>query len=146
MTTPRRNLLCFYELHKIDLFLAIIRILGGHVLSNEKPRPCMCVVALAVVFLKNMKFHLFVEQKIIVVSLIQAEITKFEVSTEPQNFASIWAHFTTNIMKTMKFSALIFNFLNYSKINCRVVICVAFYENTLSQVIIERIRTESDAF
>ena len=106
----------------------------------------MCVVALAVVFLKNMKFHLFVEQKIIVASLIQAEITKFEVSTESQNFASIWAHFTTNIMKTMEFSALIFNFLNYSKINCRVVICAAFYANTLSQVIIERTRTESDAF
>ena len=106
----------------------------------------MCVVALVVVLLKNLKFHLFVEQKIIVVSLIQTKITKFEVSTEFQNFASIWAHFTTNIMKTMEFSALIFNFLNYSKINCRVVICVAFYENTLSQVIIERIRTESDAF
>ena len=42
----------------------------------------MCVVALAVVFLKNMKFHLFVEQKISAVSLIRAEITKVKSSIE----------------------------------------------------------------
>ena len=106
----------------------------------------MCVAVLTVVLLKNMKFHLFVEQKIIVASLIQDEMTKFEISTKSQDFASNWANFTTNTIKTMKMSALIFNFLNNSQIKCRVVMCVAFYGNVLSQVIIERIRTECDAF
>ena len=106
----------------------------------------MCVVALVVVLLKNLKFHLFVEQKIIVISLIQAEITNFEVLTESQDFTSILAHFTVNIMKTMKISALILTFLNNSKINCRMVICISFYENILSKVSNKRTHNKFDSF
>ena len=106
----------------------------------------MCVVALVVVLLKNLKFHLFVEQKIIVISLIQAEITNFEVLTESQDFTSILAHFTVNIMKTMKISALILTFLNNSKINCRMIICVSFYENILSKVSNKPTHTAFDSF
>ena len=84
--------------------------------------------------------------KIIVVSLIQAEITNFEVLAKSQDFASILAHFTVNSMKTMKISALILTFLNNSKINCRMVICISFYENILSKVSNKRTQHKFDSF